>query len=61
LRRGSIDWQAELDRCQALRENVTRLLQAGESEYVACSGRRAMRRGQRKETAISAKGQSQQS
>ena len=31
------DWQAELQRCQALRENVTPLLLAGEGQSVARS------------------------
>ena len=38
-----IDWQAELDRCRALRENAAPLLQAGEGQFVARSGV-AMRR-----------------
>ena len=39
-----IDWQAELDRCRALRENITPLLQAGEGiSAVARSGATARR------------------
>ncbi|HEX7564418.1 MAG TPA: hypothetical protein VF396_14390 [Bradyrhizobium sp.] len=38
-----IDWKAELERCQALRENVTPLLRAGEGQSVSRSAT-AMRR-----------------
>jgi hypothetical protein len=39
-----IDWQAELDRCRALRENIAPLLQAGEGiSAVARSGTTARR------------------
>ena len=39
-----IDWQAELDRCRALRQNIAPLLLAGEgTSGVARSGRAARR------------------
>jgi len=38
-----VDWQAELDHCRALRENVAPLLRAGEGLSVARSAA-AMRR-----------------
>lgn len=39
-----IDWQAELDRCRALRDNITPLLRAGEGiSAVARSGTSARR------------------
>ena len=39
-----IDWQAELQRCRALRENVAPLLQAGEGISAVGRSNRSVRR-----------------
>jgi len=39
-----IDWQAELDRCRALRDNATPLLLAGEGTSGVARSNRAVRR-----------------
>ena len=39
-----IDWQAELQRCRALRESVTPLLQAGEGISAVGRSNRSVRR-----------------
>jgi hypothetical protein len=39
-----IDWQAELQRCRALRENVAPLLQAGEGISAVGRSNRSIRR-----------------
>ena len=39
-----IDWQAELQRCRTLRENVTPLLQAGEGISAVGRSNRSVRR-----------------
>ncbi|MFT4118467.1 hypothetical protein [Bradyrhizobium sp.] len=43
-RAGIIDWQAELQRCRALRENVAPLLEAGEGISAIARSNAAVRR-----------------
>jgi hypothetical protein len=41
---GIVDWQAELQRCRSLRENVAPLLQAGEGISAVGRSNRSVRR-----------------
>ena len=41
---GIVDWQAELQRCRALRENVAPLLRAGEGTSAVGRSNRSVRR-----------------